>query len=394
MPNLSVVVPVYNIEKYIARCIESIIEQSFCDFELILVDDGSTDASGDICDQYARMDCRVKVFHQNNRGLVSARKKGLALASGKYIANVDGDDWIDATLFEDAIGVLEKERTDYIQFGYYEQYEDRAEIISFPEIKTIGIKNTDDILTEWFEKGSASGFGSQVVTKVCRTDIFRVAYGNVPDNMNNGEDFFFFLYLLHAASSFSSMSSSYYHYRIRNDSLSHKTGIDLLLKENVLTQYFSEEVKKFELSDLNPALEAWKVRRTFVNFNKMMNSWFGNDFSMAKYVFDIIPTIRNKDIIIYGAGTVGKELYLRLLLCDDVRVIAWVDANYRGKQLSCEIETVSTLKEKVFDLVVVAIKNENTYRSIRQELLNMGISEEKIVWAHPITLVEKCLEMN
>ena len=88
----SVIVPIYNIEKYIRRCIDSVLEQSFTDYELILVDDGSPDGCGAICDEYAAKDTRIKVIHKQNGGLVSARQAGIKVASGDYIFNLDGDD--------------------------------------------------------------------------------------------------------------------------------------------------------------------------------------------------------------------------------------------------------------------------------------------------------------
>ena len=96
---LSVVVPVYKVEKYLARCIESILEQSFADFELILVDDGSPDRCPAICDEYAQKDDRIKVIHQTNRGLSSARNAGIECASGEYIAFIDSDDFISKNMF-------------------------------------------------------------------------------------------------------------------------------------------------------------------------------------------------------------------------------------------------------------------------------------------------------
>lgn len=94
MPQISVIVPVYQAEKYIGLCIESVLAQTFSDFELILVDDGSTDSSGKICDQYADRDRRIRVIHTRNKGAAAARNKGLAVAVGMYIIFVDSDDYI------------------------------------------------------------------------------------------------------------------------------------------------------------------------------------------------------------------------------------------------------------------------------------------------------------
>ena len=99
-PHISIIVPVYNVEKYLCKCLDSIIAQTFADFELLLIDDGSFDKSGQICDEYAQQDERIKVFHKENGGVSSARNLGLDKASGKWVAFIDSDDWVDDTYFE------------------------------------------------------------------------------------------------------------------------------------------------------------------------------------------------------------------------------------------------------------------------------------------------------
>lgn len=92
---ISVIVPVYNAEKYLKRCVDSILSQSFSDFELLLIDDGSSDLSGLFCDEYAIADKRVSAFHTDNNGVSGARQYGLNIAKGKYIQFIDSDDWIE-----------------------------------------------------------------------------------------------------------------------------------------------------------------------------------------------------------------------------------------------------------------------------------------------------------
>lgn len=115
-PKISVIVPVYNVEKYLRRCIDSILAQTFTDFEVLLIDDGSTDTSGKICDEYAEKDNRVRVFHKKNGGVSSARNKGLDNARGEWICFVDADDWLynnktfnipNAILFSQEINIIE-----------------------------------------------------------------------------------------------------------------------------------------------------------------------------------------------------------------------------------------------------------------------------------------------
>ncbi len=111
MPQISVIVPVYNVEKYLKRCVDSILKQTFFDFELILVDDGSNDKSGEICDQLAEKEDRIKVFHKENGGVSSARNMGIDNAAGNYIMFVDSDDYIKENMIE-ALWRLMEEQND------------------------------------------------------------------------------------------------------------------------------------------------------------------------------------------------------------------------------------------------------------------------------------------
>ncbi len=114
----SVIVPIYNIEKYIRRCIDSVLSQSFTDWELILVDDGSPDNCPLICDEYAKLDPRIKVIHKENGGLVSARQAGIRVACGDYVFNLDGDDAIYPDALESAQKIINDTNADIVSFSY------------------------------------------------------------------------------------------------------------------------------------------------------------------------------------------------------------------------------------------------------------------------------------
>lgn len=117
-PIISVIVPVYNVEQYLPRCIDSILAQTFTDFELLLVDDGSTDKSGDICDEYARKDPRIRVFHKPNGGVSSARNMGLDNAKGEWMFFSDADDILELAAFQLLISKAESNSVDLVMAGY------------------------------------------------------------------------------------------------------------------------------------------------------------------------------------------------------------------------------------------------------------------------------------
>lgn len=116
-PKISVIVPVYNVDKYLCRCIDSILAQTFADFELLLIDDGSTDASGRICDEYEAKDKRIRVFHQENGGVSSARNKGLCECIGEWVQFIDSDDWIETYAFQTLIDAIDN--GDMVLSDYY-----------------------------------------------------------------------------------------------------------------------------------------------------------------------------------------------------------------------------------------------------------------------------------
>lgn len=120
MPRLSIVVPVYKVEQYIHKCVNSILNQTFKDFELILVDDGSPDNCGKICDEYASKDNRVKVIHQENGGVSKARNMGLDAANGDYISFIDPDDWIDKNMYVDTLTFMADNDLDIVCFDVEE----------------------------------------------------------------------------------------------------------------------------------------------------------------------------------------------------------------------------------------------------------------------------------
>lgn len=139
MCEISIIVPVYNVEKYLKKCVDSILNQTFKDFELILVDDGSPDSSGAICDQYAEKDSRVKVIHKKNGGLSDARNAGIEVAKGKYLGFIDSDDYIAEDMYELLHNNIVRENADLSICGIYDVYKGETPKI-LPEFRKVCTK--------------------------------------------------------------------------------------------------------------------------------------------------------------------------------------------------------------------------------------------------------------
>lgn len=208
---ISVIVPVYRVEAYLDRCIESIRSQTVTDPEIILVDDGSPDRCGQICDCYAAIDDRIKVIHQENRGLSGARNAGLEAACGEYVCFVDGDDEIDPGMFKSMERAIRSDAYDLAICGYRRFTGNDA----IPPTKTEGKGEpmTEEALwDEVFCRLNNAAWG-----KLYRRE--RIGNLRFPERMIHGEDLIFNLKYLTRCKNGVILDTPYYHYRIREDSI-------------------------------------------------------------------------------------------------------------------------------------------------------------------------------
>lgn len=150
MPKASVIVPVYNVEAYLEKCVQSILRQTEQDFELLLVDDGSTDSSGQLCEELAKKDSRIRVIHQENQGLGGARNTGIREAKGDWLLLVDSDDWIEPEILEKSLEAGLREEADMVVFPFRSVDEEGRELAVFrenvPLDRALSLKERKDIL--------------------------------------------------------------------------------------------------------------------------------------------------------------------------------------------------------------------------------------------------------
>lgn len=183
MPKLSVIVPVYKVEKFLSKCIESILDQTYKDLELILIDDGSPDNCPKICDEYAKKDDRIVVMHKENEGVSVARNTGLEIARGIYIGFVDSDDFIDSKMYETMISELEKNKCDLAICGY--DYVDEDGNVNRPyKISENEILNQHDVMKKQYDINPTIRFG--VVNKLYKRDLMGMI--RFPIDLHSGED--------------------------------------------------------------------------------------------------------------------------------------------------------------------------------------------------------------
>lgn len=210
-PDISVIVPVYNVEKYIDRCVLSILGQTHKSIEIILVDDGSTDKSGELCDKYQKLDSRVRVIHKNNGGLSSARNAGIDIANGNFIGFVDSDDYIELDMYELLYNNIIKEKADMSVCGMYDCYKstDKLKINSY----SYEVLSKIEAIHSIFE-GRISG--ASAVNKLYRKELFNsIRY---PEGKTS-EDAFVIVDILSKCSKVVMESTQKYYYYHRENSI-------------------------------------------------------------------------------------------------------------------------------------------------------------------------------
>lgn len=223
MPKVSIIVPIYKAEKYLNRCIDSILAQTFTDWELLLIDDGSPDKSGDICDEYAKKDTRIRVFHKKNGGVSSARNLGLDNVQGEYVTFVDSDDWIDADNMLKCVSVIDTNDLDILQYSF-KRIDDNGNILQTKKICT-------DVLglEDYIEKGN---FYMCVGGAYIKTEIIQRNEIRFLEKIKLAEDQMFMMEAMYMSQKFQAIDSVFYNYYFNLNSATNNEKADDMINSS------------------------------------------------------------------------------------------------------------------------------------------------------------------
>ena len=236
-PLISVIVPIYNVEKYLRKCIESIINQTYTNLEIILVDDGSPDNCGLICDEYAKKDNRIKVIHKKNGGAASARNVGLQVATGKWISFIDSDDWIDFNLYSSLLKHSNDE--DLIIFDLRFIFQN-SKCIESNKSKEFSITIDDNNIQPLFDLLLSSKLGY-----TCNKLFKRNKIGNlVFQNISSREDLIFTLAYLKKIDTLKYIPICGYNYLQRDTSLLHTINLINLKQIDIIEEHLKTGISK------------------------------------------------------------------------------------------------------------------------------------------------------
>lgn len=382
---ISIIVPIYMIEEYLPKCIESIQLQSLRNIEIILVDDGSKDRCGEICDRYAVRDERIKVIHKENGGLVSARKAGIKSARGQYIGFVDGDDWVEKETFsalyhkaleheadivlsgylEDISGITYK-RKNKIAAGVYDKQEIQRKII--PNMLCCG---------EFY----SAGIQPYIWNKLIRKELVIDNLLDIDERIRIGEDVAAIVPMILEADRVVITEECNYHYCIRKSSMiwSEKKEEEERQRLQILHTYlyqkmYTDNVMKMDVDQLYK----YSMNNILTRIFGLINHNYDNS---VFWPFENVN--KNYPIILYGAGNFGRAVYGYVMKYMPGRLRLWVDREYKSYNLlGLPVQQVESIEEYVDtdSNVLIAVLDRCSAYAITDDLKKIGIPDNRIHW--------------
>lgn len=356
------------------------MNQTYGNLQIILVDDGSTDGSAQICDMYARQDERIQVIHKENGGLVSARKAGLEVAEGEYIGFVDGDDYVDIRFYEVMLKDMLENDVDFVHTGFicqdrgYDQFESKRYILSK--------ENTYYFIKGLFGREPSIQITPSIWSKLFKKDFITRCYIRVPEEQSYGEDFVCICICLMEAKAVYLHKTALYHYSKRKGSL---TDADYTTSIIGICQLYHSVWKVFqeynEYGDLLSYYNSYIARHIFKTAMRM-----GRDKGcILTFYLEDVECLKGKSIVVYGAGKVGQDYYTQLCKYVPGGIIGWVDQRYQDYHFDyAEVQPVEQLQKLQYDTILIAIKDRDRADQIKIDLVkSWHVPEEKIMWQRP-----------
>ncbi len=373
---ISIIIPVYNVRNYLRRCVES-IEKSHCSFiEIIIVDDGSTDDSYSLALSLKSEDERIILLKQENRGCAEARRKGLSVATGKYVGFVDPDDWIEPEMYERLFCAAEENETELVISNYFRD----NDFGTYGEYKSIDVdegiyfgERIEHIKRQIYRDGRRTINGALWNKLFIREKILNI-YNYLDQRIYRGEDSVVVVLYLLECKRLTVINQAFYHAYDRPTSLTHTNDIEYFSQINFwykqVYDYLVDSSYKVLLHGLEEfyitVLSEGMLRHTGCNIN------YRYDLNLIKY----------KRIILYGAGKVGRSYYEQFKK-NNVNVVLWVDQNAENLD-DVRISSIDRILDFEQEDIIVAIEAPEVALMISTELNEKyGVDQNRIIWSKP-----------
>lgn len=369
---ISVIVPVYNVEEYLSKCIDSILHQTYKDFELILIDDGSTDSSYQLCLEYAKNDARIRVFQQENSGPGKARNYGLLQSKGELIIYVDSDDWLEPETLQKMYQIMVTTQVDLVISGYYMDTNKKS--TSVKVTFDAGYYDKNRLIKEVYPNMIKYhhfydwGISPVLFAKLYKKDYLLKHQLNVDERITLGEDSACIFPLMLDIDSLYILEEQLYHYRQREGSLV-REGSEKL-KEKLILLYRTVLVELEKYKKIYDLTTQWREYIAYVLIAPRA-LWMYPTLSENSFLFPYPAVKKGSRVVIYGMGINGQLLYKFLKQNKDYELICCVDKNYSELcKLGLEVYSPAILAEKDFDTIIVTPSFKKICTQIYDELVS------------------------
>lgn len=307
MISFSVLIPVYNVEKYIRECINSVLNQTYQNFEIIIIDDGSTDSSGRICDEYEKKDQRVKVYHQNNRGSLITRRIAISRAVGDYVLFLYADDYWEPELLESVNQVIYEYDCDMAIFKYIRVSEKGAyisESISLFNDKTIFTDENKHLIYKKIICGSSL---NNLCLKAVKHSIIDIDYDySIFSKIKNGEDLLQSLPLIYNARKIVYLDKPLYNYRIQPNSITQNINLHFIEDITIVREAVIEHMKK---ANMNSEENLKLLYEHYINSVLVYTYKLSISKTKIKNKIDILLKIKNIPLYINAVNYINVNNY-------------------------------------------------------------------------------------
>jgi len=384
---LSIIVPIYNVEPYLERCIDSILSQTYEHLEIILVDDGSTDLSSAICDEYADRDSRITVIHKENGGLISARYAGVCASHAEYVTFVDGDDWIAPSMYDSLMQPVLKYGTDMVVSGIIRYWSETNQVKHCNHLLQTGLYTREEIEAKiipimlWCERIDTWALDPSTCTKIFNRALLLEQIEPLKSyDFYYGEDTAITYPFILQAKSIYCMEQAYYYHRQKK---ARNIVSDYIMEENYFAKlyelyaYMVSRIQSHKQKDIIlKQLDYFYMKSVNYHKGSCQNSERGKYYL---FPFDKVP--KNSRIILYGAGNVGQDYYNQVKRLNYCQIVLWVDKAYERfrEEFGEEIKSIEYIQDADYEYIVVANVVSKSIIEIVNYLKSIGVNENKIV---------------
>lgn len=413
-PKVSIIIPVYNVEKYLADCLDSVVKQTLDEIEIICVNDGSTDMSACILQQYSCEHTNITIINQENQGLSCARNVGILHSRGEYIYFIDSDDRIEANAMEEMFNLAYKEDLDVLYIDGSAVYENEKLMETFPQYGTAYRRNFSyaeitsgiELFSQMVENGEYCVSASLQFIK--REYLQKVNLKFYPGILHE-DNLFNFCCMLQAAK-VRHVNIAYFIRLIREDSImtsnkKYPSFQGLYITYSEMLEFVDDNSEKLEskfLKSIYKVIDSiiWVMRNMYLynlsDEEKEKTSEFlptgqyriekllgkAPLYANTQYPFPLYLLAPQSKIILYGAGNIGKRYYQQLKEGKYAEIVKWVDKQfYTLREEGFPVDNVESIIDVEYDFVFISIADDKIASEIICNLKQMGVADQRIIWS-------------